>query len=88
MLDIEYNPDPNGATCYGLSNPAMVAWVQDFVNTYHGATGRYPMIYTTNDWWSKCTGDSSAFYTTCPLVLACPATRVGCQNSAGPIPGG
>jgi GH25 family lysozyme M1 (1,4-beta-N-acetylmuramidase) len=70
-LDIEYNPDRNGDTCYGLSKPAMVAWVQDFVNTYYNATGRYPMIYITNDWWTECTGDSTAFYTTCPLVLAC-----------------
>jgi hypothetical protein len=87
-LDIEYNPDSNADTYYGLSKPAMVARVQDFVNTYYNATGRYPMIYTTNDWWTECTADSTAFYTTCPLMLTCPATRVGCQNSAGPIPGG
>ena len=53
MLDIEYNP--SGATCYGLSASAMVNWIQDFVNTYYGSTGRYPIIYSTNDWWSTCT---------------------------------
>ncbi|KAJ8693935.1 hypothetical protein PTI98_008876 [Pleurotus ostreatus] len=39
-LDIEYNP--NGAECYGLSAAAMVAWIHDFSNTYHAATGRFP----------------------------------------------
>ncbi|KAL8716226.1 MAG: hypothetical protein Q9220_000131 [cf. Caloplaca sp. 1 TL-2023] len=68
MLDIEYNP--SGATCYGLSQSAMVSWIQDFVNTYHSKTTRYPLIYSTNDWWTTCTGNSAAFHTTCPLVLA------------------
>ncbi|KAL8725488.1 MAG: hypothetical protein Q9181_006401 [Wetmoreana brouardii] len=81
MLDIEYNP--SGATCYGLSKTAMVSWIQDFVNIYHSKTTRYPLIYTTNDWWTTCTGNSAAFHTTCPLVLAR-------YSSSGPgtIPGG
>ncbi|KAL8966935.1 MAG: hypothetical protein Q9183_003145 [Haloplaca sp. 2 TL-2023] len=81
MLDIEYNP--SGATCYGLSKAAMVNWISSFVNQYHSRTGRWPMIYTTNDWWRTCTGNSAKFRTTCPLVLA----RF---SSAGPgiIPGG
>ncbi|MCJ1459432.1 hypothetical protein MMC28_009810 [Mycoblastus sanguinarius] len=79
MLDIEYNP--SGATCYGLSESAMVAWIQDFVNTYESKTSRYPIIYSTNDWWTECTGDSTAFHTTCPL-------NVASYNSAvGTIPG-
>jgi len=40
------------------------------------------MIYTTNDWWTTCTGNSKAFSSTCPLVLA----RYG--SSVGTIPGG
>lgn len=79
MLDIEYNP--NGATCYGLSQSAMVSWIKDFVNTYHSKTTRYPLIYTTADWWNTCTGGSTAFSTTCPLVLARYA------SSPGTIPG-
>ncbi|KAL9023072.1 MAG: hypothetical protein Q9196_007399 [Gyalolechia fulgens] len=51
MLDIEYNP--SGATCYGLSSSAMVNWIQDFVSTYRSKTGRYPMIYSTNDWQQR-----------------------------------
>ncbi|KAF9891604.1 hypothetical protein FE257_003615 [Aspergillus nanangensis] len=68
MLDIEYNP--YGATCYGLSASAMVAWIQEFVDEYHSATGAYPMIYSTANWWSTCTGDAAGFGDTCPLVLA------------------
>ncbi|KAL8687700.1 MAG: hypothetical protein Q9218_006200 [Villophora microphyllina] len=81
MLDIEYNP--SGATCYGLSQSAMVSWIQDFVNTYHSKTTRYPLIYSTNDWWTTCTGNTAAFHTTSPLVLAR-------YSSSGPgtIPGG
>ncbi|KAL9043784.1 MAG: hypothetical protein Q9214_003037 [Letrouitia sp. 1 TL-2023] len=80
MLDIEYNP--SGATCYGLSASSMVSWISDFVSTYHSKTGRYPLIYSTNDWWTTCTGNSKSFSTTCPLVLA----RYG--SSPGTIPGG
>lgn len=68
MLDIEYNP--NGATCYGLSQSAMVSWIKSFVDQYHSKTTRYPMIYTTADWWNQCTGNSKAFSSTCPLVQA------------------
>ncbi|OBT76058.1 hypothetical protein VF21_03515 [Pseudogymnoascus sp. 05NY08] len=75
MLDIEYNP--SGATCYGLSAASMVAWIHDFVNTYHTKTGVYPMIYTTTDWWTQCTGNSAAFGSTCPLVLARYASAPG-----------
>ncbi|KAH1838385.1 hypothetical protein KXX55_005581 [Aspergillus fumigatus] len=68
MLDIEYNP--YGATCYGLSHSQMVAWIHDFVNEYHHATSRWPMIYTTADWWNRCTGNAKGFGDKCPLVLA------------------
>lgn len=74
-LDIEYNP--SGATCYGLSQSAMVSWIQDFSNTYHSATGRYPVIYSTTDWWTTCTGNSAAFGTNNPLWVARYASAVG-----------
>lgn len=80
MLDIEYNP--SGATCYGLSASAMVSWIKDFGNTYKAAVGRYPMIYTTADWWNTCTGGSTAFSADYPLVLA------RYSSSVGTIPGG
>ncbi|TFY81669.1 hypothetical protein EWM64_g2346 [Hericium alpestre] len=74
-LDIEYNPD--GDTCYGLSDSAMVNWITDFSNTYHTATSRYPVIYTTTDWWKTCTGNSAKFGSTNPLWIARYASAVG-----------
>ncbi|MDH6132038.1 GH25 family lysozyme M1 (1,4-beta-N-acetylmuramidase) [Kitasatospora sp. MAA4] len=79
-LDIEYNP--YGATCYGLSQAAMVSWIHDFSNTVHTRTGRYPTIYTTNDWWSTCTGDNAGFGTTSPLWIA------RYSSSPGTLPNG
>jgi len=80
MLDIEYAP--SGDTCYGLSQSAMTSWVASFVDAYHGSTGRWPLIYTTANWWEECTGNTAQFSSTCPLVLA----RYG--SSPGTIPGG
>ncbi|MGA8115139.1 MAG: lysozyme [Actinocatenispora sp.] len=67
-LDIEYNP--YGATCYGLSQASMVNWIADFSNTIHARYNKYPMIYTTFDWWSTCTGNSGAFANTNPFWIA------------------
>jgi GH25 family lysozyme M1 (1,4-beta-N-acetylmuramidase) len=67
--------------CYSKSASAMVAWIQDFVNTYHAKTGRYPMIYTNRDWWTTCTGNSAAFSEICPLVFA------SWNSVPGPLPG-
>ena len=80
MLDMEYG---STSTCHGLGQTSMVNWIADFLNTYHGKTSRWPMIYTTNDWWVTCTGNSRAFNTKSPLVLARYSTA-----GPGPIPGG
>ena len=82
MLDIEYDPNPEIDDCYGVSPGDIVTWVQDFVDTYSNSTGRYPMIYTNYDWWSRCAGDSDAFVETCPLVVA------SYNSEVGTIPGG
>ncbi|KIP06352.1 glycoside hydrolase family 25 protein [Phlebiopsis gigantea 11061_1 CR5-6] len=73
-LDIEYG---TSTECYGLSASAMVSWIADFSNTYHSKTGVYPVIYTTTDWWTTCTGNSAAFASTNPLWLARYASAVG-----------
>ncbi|KZV72822.1 glycoside hydrolase family 25 protein [Peniophora sp. CONT] len=73
-LDIEYGAS---AECYGLSASAMVSWIKDFSNTYHSSTGVYPIIYTTTDWWTTCTGNSAAFGSTNPLWLAHYASAIG-----------
>ncbi|KAK7931913.1 hypothetical protein PG985_002625 [Apiospora marii] len=79
MLDLESG---SSSQCYGLSAGGMVAWIRDFSNTYHGKTGRYPMLYTNPSWWTTCTADSKEFIKTSPLVLARYA------SSPGTIPGG
>src|SRR5207248_7431363 len=57
MLDIEYNP--SGQTCYGLSPAAMTGWIRSFSEEVHAKTSRWPMLYTTTDWWKTCTGNSA-----------------------------
>jgi len=74
-LDIEYNP--YGATCYGLSQGSMVSWISSFLSTYQARTGRYPVIYSTFDWWSTCTGNSSAFASLSPFWIARYSSSVG-----------
>ncbi|MDJ1135240.1 lysozyme [Streptomyces iconiensis] len=75
VLDIEYNP--YGATCYGLSQSAMVNWIKDFTSTYKARTGRDAVIYTTTNWWTQCTGNSSSFGNTNPLWIARYASSPG-----------
>jgi GH25 family lysozyme M1 (1,4-beta-N-acetylmuramidase) len=79
-LDIEYNP--YGATCYGLSQSAMVSWIRDFLNTYKSRTGRDAVIYSNYNWWSTCTGNSTAFNATNPLWVA------RYSSTVGTLPGG
>ncbi|GAA3039237.1 hypothetical protein GCM10020000_16960 [Streptomyces olivoverticillatus] len=69
-LDIEYSPVHGAPACYGLGQSQMVGWIGAFVDRYHARTGRYPVIYTTTDWWSKCTGNTAAFAKKSPLWIA------------------
>ncbi|MFJ7749210.1 GH25 family lysozyme [Arthrobacter sp. NPDC097144] len=81
LLDIEYNPYTSlGNTCYNMSQTQMVNWIKAFSNQVKARTGRAPMIYTTTDWWSYCTGNSAAFGEN-PLHIA-NYNEVG----AGPLP--
>lgn len=68
-LDIEYNPygpDP----CYGLSRSQMISWIGAFATTVYNRTDRWPVIYTTTNWWATCTGNSPAAGAHSPLWLA------------------
>lgn len=67
-LDIEYNP--YGDECYDLSQSQMVSWIWDFVNEYASREHAYPVIYSTTDWWSTCTGDYGGFAAYDPLWIA------------------
>ena len=62
--------DGSVSTCYGLSQASMVSWIKAFSNEVFYKTNKYPMIYTTFDWWNTCTGNSSAFAATNPFWLA------------------
>jgi GH25 family lysozyme M1 (1,4-beta-N-acetylmuramidase) len=68
VLDIEYNP--YGSTCYGVSKKNTVKWVSSFTREYKKLTGKAAVIYTTTDWWTRCTGNSSKFAKTNPLWIA------------------
>ncbi|WP_077490083.1 GH25 family lysozyme [Sinomonas mesophila] len=84
VLDIEYNPYAGrtisgvymGDTCYGMAGSRMTAWIAEFSNTVLNLTGRNPVIYTTTDWWTRCTGNSGAFGAN-PLWIAA-------YNESGP----
>lgn len=78
-LDAEYNP--YGDACYGKNPADMVAWLRVFSNTYRARTGRPPAIYTSTNWWRRCTGDSAAFADS-PLWLA------RYDDKIGPLPAG
>jgi GH25 family lysozyme M1 (1,4-beta-N-acetylmuramidase) len=80
VLDIEYNP--YGKTCYGLSKKKMVAWITDFTHEYKRRTTRDVVIYSTADWWTRCTGNTKKFTNTNPLWAA----RYG-TKTVGKLPG-
>jgi GH25 family lysozyme M1 (1,4-beta-N-acetylmuramidase) len=80
-LDIEYNP--YGSECYGLTQSQMRSWVWDFVDEYAYKEGVYPVIYSTTDWWSTCTGNDGNFAKYDPLWIANYSDSHG-----GPLPNG
>ena len=82
VIDIEYNP--YGPTCYGLTPAQMSAWVSDFVTTVHGRTSRWPVIYTTTNWWSTCTANTSGFWANDPLWVA----NYNNSSTPGTLPAG
>jgi GH25 family lysozyme M1 (1,4-beta-N-acetylmuramidase) len=64
ILDIEYDPNTNSDhanECYNLTPAQTVSWIGAWVAEYTRRTGQHPAIYTTADWWAKCTGQSTAF---------------------------
>lgn len=76
-LDIEYGTDGEGGTCYGKSEADMAGWIKAFSDEYNAKTGRYPMIYTSANWWSQCVGTSGDFSATNPLWVARYSSSVG-----------
>lgn len=82
VLDIEYNP--YGGTCYRKSPSAMVSWIRSFTREYKRRTGRDAVIYSTTDWWRRCTGNSPAFGATNPLWIARYASSPGTLPAGWP----
>ena len=77
-LDVEYNPYPNeGNECYNFSQSSMRSWIGSFISTYHSLTTRYPVVYSTTDWWRTCTGNWSGTAHNDPLWIARYASSVG-----------
>ncbi|KAL1586759.1 hypothetical protein WHR41_04539 [Cladosporium halotolerans] len=48
-----------------------VSWIKEFSDRYHALTSRYPVLYSSPSWWKQCTGNSNAFTSTNPLMMAC-----------------
>ncbi len=74
-LDIEYNP--YGSECYQLTHSQMVSWIWNFVHEYAYREHAYPVIYSTANWWSVCTGNYGGFGTYDPLWIARYASSPG-----------
>jgi lysozyme len=61
VVDLENDPYKKKADCYGLGAPAMISWIAGFTARAEALTGKWPVIYTTSDWWRECTGSTSQF---------------------------
>lgn len=73
---------PGGDMCWGKHPSAMVDWIQAFSTTYKKRTGRYPVIFTTTEWWNQCTRSNNTFGGMHPLWLE------RHQDAIGPLPAG
>lgn len=79
LLDVEYNPYSSlGNSCYNMTPAQMVAWIRDFSDRILARTGRLPMIYSTGDWWNRCTGYNTSF--------SANGLHIAAYNTWGPEP--
>ena len=62
----------------------MKAWIEDFVMEYAYKEGVYPVIYSTTDWWTTCTGNYSGFWGNSQLWLARYASTPGTLPAGAP----
>ena len=61
VIDLENDPYKKNRDCYGMRDRAMISWIASFTRAVRNLTGRWPIIYTTADWWRECTADTRAF---------------------------
>jgi GH25 family lysozyme M1 (1,4-beta-N-acetylmuramidase) len=61
VLDMESQPQVTSKACYGLSQSAMVSWIESFITAAKAEPNvATPIIYTNPDWWNTCTGNTTA----------------------------
>ena len=59
----------------------MIKWIADFSATYRAKVGRFPVIYTSSGWWTRCTNGDRLFSPTNPLWI------IHWGSSVGTLPG-
>jgi hypothetical protein len=52
-----------------MSASSLVSWITDFLNRMQANSGKKPIIYSSPDFWSTCTGNTTAFSSS-PLWIA------------------
>lgn len=50
-----------GQPCYGLNTADMISWISGFISAAKAKTSAAPIIYSNPNWWSTCTGNTTAF---------------------------
>lgn len=60
MVDLEKLGLPGGAD--GPCSPdQIIPWIHDFAAGMHKQSGRHPILYTEEDFWGGCTGNTTEF---------------------------
>ncbi|KAL4883131.1 glycoside hydrolase superfamily [Aspergillus karnatakaensis] len=76
VLDLEKNPHGSDP-CYDLPPDQLISWIKEFIVGHREVTGRVPLLHTTTEWWTQCTGNARGFGREVPLVLAASAGSGG-----------
>jgi GH25 family lysozyme M1 (1,4-beta-N-acetylmuramidase) len=68
VVDLENDPYAHN-NCYRVGGNRMISWIAGFTSRVRALTGKWPIIYTTDAWWSQCARSTSRFSAD-PLWLA------------------
>jgi GH25 family lysozyme M1 (1,4-beta-N-acetylmuramidase) len=71
-----------GKLCHGMTPTEITDWMLDFSQRYKSRTGRFPMLFLSAGWWTKCAGNNATFGADHPLWLA------NWAEEMGPLPAG
>lgn len=61
VVDLENDPYKKKRNCYGKNVPTIISWISGFLREAKALTGKWPIIYTTDDWWRQCARSTGAF---------------------------